>query len=375
MRYSQQRERRSQVSIVFRPARIHPVFHYAIAVVAAAGAFEIELWLRQSALDRDLFVLSYGAVLISAWLGGLGPGFLAIGVSSALTFVLLLSPAYSVSVELDDFLRIGIFIFIALLTSSLVNGERRALARAEEALLTRSNLMAELSHDLKGPLTVIKSTAELLQRQLARSGPASTGFANRLETIERASARIAEQIDELLDAARLDAGQALDLNRAPMDLVALVESLVEEHCDEPSGCTIHVDHAGMSELVGAWDEARVSRVVDNLLSNAIKYSPHGADIAVRLRSEDGWAILEVEDHGIGIARRDLPHVFERFWRGTNAALAASGAGVGLASARDVVELHGGRIAVESAEGAGSTFTVSLPLSAHPPGEAAGSLTA
>src|SRR5579884_1524003 len=110
MRYSQQRERRSQVSIVFRPARIHPVFHYAIAVVAAAGAFEIELWLRQSALDRDLFVLSYGAVLIS----------------------------------------------------SLVNGERRALARAEEALLTRSNLMAELSHDLKGPLTVIKSTAELL---------------------------------------------------------------------------------------------------------------------------------------------------------------------------------------------------------------------
>jgi len=117
------------------------------------------------------------------------------------------------------------------------------------------------------------------------------------------------------------------------------------------------------ELVGAWDQPRVERVVRNLMENAIKYSPNGGEIAVRLTSEerDGpWAVITVRDHGLGIAANDVSKVFSRFHRGSNVGR-IPGTGIGLASVQQIVEQHGGTIAVESAEGVGSTFTVRLPL--------------
>jgi signal transduction histidine kinase len=106
-------------------------------------------------------------------------------------------------------------------------------------------------------------------------------------------------------------------------------------------------------------------VLGNLLDNAIKYSPDGGDIAVTiaLAEADGQrqAVLSVQDHGIGIPAGDLPHVFERFFRGTNVAGRIRGTGIGLAGSRQIVEQHGGTLTVESREGEGSTFTVRLPL--------------
>jgi signal transduction histidine kinase len=118
------------------------------------------------------------------------------------------------------------------------------------------------------------------------------------------------------------------------------------------------------------DAARIERVLANLLSNAVKYSPTGGDIVVRIaREEDAYgprAAIAVQDAGIGIPAADLPHIFERFRRAANVTGHFQGTGIGLASARQIVELHGGAITAHSVEGNGSTVIVHLPLHASPP---------
>ena len=170
-------------------------------------------------------------------------------------------------------------------------------------------------------------------------------------------------IDELVDVTRRQMGGGLELHRAPVDLAALVQGSVEAHCDA-SGRPIHLEVA-VSELHADVDAARVGRVVGNLLSNALKYSPAESAIWVRLAPEDGAAgpeaVLVVRDEGIGIPAADLAHIFDRFARAGNVVGRIQGTGIGLASARGIVEQHGGTIAVESTEGVGSTFTVRLPL--------------
>jgi signal transduction histidine kinase len=122
---------------------------------------------------------------------------------------------------------------------------------------------------------------------------------------------------------------------------------------------------GTPALVGVWDGERVERVLANLLSNATKYSPDGGVVRVVLarRTDVGgaWAVVRVEDHGVGIPAHDLPRVFERFHRGANVEGRIRGVGIGLAGAKQIVEQHGGTIALTSEEGLGTTVTVALPL--------------
>jgi signal transduction histidine kinase len=123
--------------------------------------------------------------------------------------------------------------------------------------------------------------------------------------------------------------------------------------------------AAVPELVARIDADRIERVLNNLIGNAIKYSPQGGAITVQIaREDDGddhWAVLVVRDSGLGIPAADLPHVFERYYRATNVRGRIQGTGIGLASVRQIAEQHGGSVTVESAEDAGSTFTVRLPL--------------
>ena len=118
-------------------------------------------------------------------------------------------------------------------------------------------------------------------------------------------------------------------------------------------------------LIGDWDARRLRRLLANLLDNAIKYSPDGGPIAIRIaRASDPqgeWAALTVRDRGIGIPADDLPRLFERFHRGSNVTGRIAGTGVGLASVRQIVESHGGEVAVSSNEGEGTTLEVRLPL--------------
>ena len=122
-------------------------------------------------------------------------------------------------------------------------------------------------------------------------------------------------------------------------------------------------------MVGWWDTVRLERVLGNLLSNAVKYSPEGGIITVKVTKEgDQWAVLSVEDQGVGIPADDLPHIFDRFHRAANIAGQIKGSGLGLASAHQIIKQHGGTITATSQQGKGATFTVRLPL--NPPDEGA-----
>jgi signal transduction histidine kinase len=183
-------------------------------------------------------------------------------------------------------------------------------------------------------------------------------------------------VKELVDFARIQEGRPLSLQRQPTDLVALVHRVAGQHAQlvdsGPAGHPIDLQ-SDLPVITGNWDSSRLERVVANLLSNAIKYSPSGSSIEIRIGTEEGpegdlWAALSVQDHGVGIPSADLPHIFDWFRRATNVSKHFSGAGIGLASSRSIVEQHGGTITVESLESEGTTFIVKLPL--NPPRETA-----
>jgi signal transduction histidine kinase len=240
--------------------------------------------------------------------------------------------------------------------------ERTARLAAEAAVKARDEVVATVSHDLSNPLTAIKATVQLLRRRVQRgiaSEPAQLD--ERFAALEGAVADMERLIRDLLDAAQLQAGRPLDLRRQPADLVALAGECVaayEKLSDRHRVCVL----ADAPTAQGYWDVARVQRVVANLIGNAIKYSPAGGEVIVSVEVDGDAAVLTVRDEGLGIPAADLPHIFERFHRGSNVER-ISGTGIGLAGAKDIVEQHGGRIAVTSIEGRGTTVAVRLPLSA------------
>ncbi len=227
----------------------------------------------------------------------------------------------------------------------------------------RDALLATVTHDLKNPLTAIQGLAELTEAQAARKGtPSSEQVVTRQAGIVTAATQMTGLLNELLDVMQLQLGQPLALERRPTDLVALVRRVVA-YQREIAAHPIHVD-AAVAAVVCTVDAERMERVIGNLVSNAIKYSPRGADVTVHLTREQGateaWAVLVVQDRGRGIPAEDLPHVFDRFYRAENVG-AVQGTGVGLASVREIVEQHGGTVAVASREGEGTTIAVRLPM--------------
>lgn len=249
--------------------------------------------------------------------------------------------------------------------AALAVDNARLYLEAREAVRVRNEFFSSISHDLKNPLTTVKGMAQLLIRRAQRLGvPDVEQLVLGLSTIEATAARMNSQINELLDLARLQSGQPIGLDRRPLDLVALARQVAAEHQQGTDRHSIAVE-SPLAELFGLWDSGRLERVVSNLVSNAVKYSPRGGEIRVRIAQEViddlPWALLEVSDHGMGIPAADLPFVFDRFRRAENVAGRISGTGIGLASVRQIVELHGGTVAVRSKEGEGTTFTVQLPL--------------
>jgi signal transduction histidine kinase len=241
----------------------------------------------------------------------------------------------------------------------------RLYQEAQAAIEVRDEFLSSASHDLRNPLVSVKGYAQILGVLVAQeASPASKQVAAGLAKIDRAATKMSAMMDELLDVAHVEAGRPLALRRRPTDLVALAHQAVAELGPAAPRHDLRVDAAAVS-LVGLWDAGRLDRVLANLLSNAVKYSPAGGPIRVRLTREagsgDGWAVLVVEDGGLGIPAVDLPHVFERFHRGGNVAGQIRGSGIGLAGVRQIVEQHGGSIGVDSMEGQGATFTVRLPL--------------
>jgi PAS domain S-box-containing protein len=240
----------------------------------------------------------------------------------------------------------------------------RLLGETQAAVRLRDEVLGAVSHDLKGPLSTIKGTAQLVQRRAASGSVTAERLIEAMQRIDGAVVRMTSWIEELLDVAQLEAGRALSLRLSQVDLVELTTQTVADHQQSAPDYEIRVESA-LPRLEGCVDVARIRRVLDNLLSNAVKYSPSDVPIIVRLaRAEDptgAWAILEVEDQGVGVPAADVGHIFQRFHRARNVVGQVRGTGIGLAGARQIVEQHGGRIELRSQEGQGSTFTVRLPL--------------
>jgi len=227
----------------------------------------------------------------------------------------------------------------------------------------RDELLTTVTHDLKNPLTAIQGIAELTGEQAARKGtPSNERIATRQGAIVTAATQMTALLNELLDAMQLQMGQPLALSLHPADLVDLVRRVID-HQREIAERPIRVEADGVAVVCDV-DAERIERVIGNLVSNAIKYSPKGEGVVVRLtrdqETDGAWAVLTVEDRGVGIPAEDLPHVFDRFYRAENTG-DVEGTGIGLASVREVVEQHGGTATIASREGVGTTVTVRLPV--------------
>ncbi|MBX6771274.1 MAG: hybrid sensor histidine kinase/response regulator [Chloroflexi bacterium] len=249
--------------------------------------------------------------------------------------------------------------------AALAIDNAQLLTKALEAARLRDSVLSSVSHDLRNPLMVVKIIAETLAFQIrSRDVPNSAEIIEGLERIDAATVKMTALIDDLLDVAQMQAGGRIRLRRRQTDLVALIQGVIADYRVRAPRHRLRTEFA-VPVLTGWWDAARLERVIGNLLANAIKYSPPSSEVIIRLFSEqdaDGeWATVEVEDHGVGIPAADLPRIFTWFYRGQNVADRTTGSGIGLAGARQIVELHGGTITVQSAEGKGSLFRVRLPL--------------
>lgn len=226
--------------------------------------------------------------------------------------------------------------------------------------------VADVSHELRTPIAALRAFTEL-----QRDGQVDE--ATRREFLDRSSEQISRldwMSTNLLDLSRIDAGIfPLDIRHG--DLRDPIRSVVEAHAElaEQRGVSLmsEVPHA---PVMLPFDRERIVQLLTNLVGNGLKFTPRGGQVRVLLSDVPEGAVLEVRDSGPGILAAELPHVFERFFRGTNVGEArASGSGLGLAIARSIVEMHGGQIEVASAIGEGSAFTVRLPrVAAVPQGQ-------
>jgi signal transduction histidine kinase len=236
-----------------------------------------------------------------------------------------------------------------------------ATAELCDQITSRDEFMAAVTHDLKSPLTFIKGMANMRRRRAAITSETEP-LLDALQQIEASAGRMAVQLDELVDASRLQVGRPLELRRGPTDLIALASTAVDEHRHMTDRHVLRISTT-LDELVGNWDAIRLGRVFDNLLDNALKFSPRGGAVQISIGLEGDSAVVAVSDFGEGIPETDLPHVFERFRRGGNVEGRIPGSGIGLAGVQAIVELHHGSIAVQSEVGQGTTFTIRLPIDA------------
>ncbi|HET7444619.1 MAG TPA: PAS domain S-box protein [Solirubrobacterales bacterium] len=238
-----------------------------------------------------------------------------------------------------------------------ITEERQARLAAAELERAKSEFLGSISHELRTPLTSILGYATLLRADAG--GPPGPQF-DHIEVIERNATRQLRLVEDLLNIARISAGE-FELRRQPLDLAQLVHDEVEALQPDATAAGLTLDVSTNGPLAVMGDADRLTQVVANLVSNSIKFTPAGGQIKVGLRVANREALVRVEDSGPGFDADELPHLFERLYRGIDVRdRQISGAGLGLAISRSIVEAHSGRIEARDSELGGACFEVALP---------------
>ncbi|MCD8048264.1 MAG: cell wall metabolism sensor histidine kinase WalK [Clostridia bacterium] len=222
----------------------------------------------------------------------------------------------------------------------------------------RREFVANVSHELRTPITTIKSYAETILDMSEEDTPEK----NFVAVIESEANRMARIVTDLLTLSRLDNG-ASRIEKRVFDLAEMTKGVAEKLALDAKNHGLEISFTrgeGAGEFFG--DSERLEQVVTNIVSNAIKYTPEGGKISVMYKSLNARVYIVVSDNGIGIPERDLPRIFERFYRVDKARSRESGGtGLGLAIAKEFVEMHGGEIDIKSEENKGTIVTIALPM--------------
>lgn len=243
--------------------------------------------------------------------------------------------------------------------AQLLAQEQSARTAAEAANSAKDEFLSMLSHELRNPLNSLLGWSQLLRRPNVEPAKLTKG----LEAIERSAKAQSKLIEDLLDISRITSGK-LRLNAHPIRIKSIIEAAIEVVQVSADAKQIQIESnldPTAQKILG--DLERLQQVLWNLLSNAIKFTPVGGRVTVTLSYTDALAQIQVSDTGIGISAEFLPHVFERFRQADGSQTrSTTGLGLGLTIVRNLIELHGGTIEVESCgQGQGSAFTVRLPL--------------
>jgi two-component system sensor histidine kinase VicK len=241
-------------------------------------------------------------------------------------------------------------------TDDVVRALEAMAVRMQDLVQQQKDFIANASHQLRTPLTTIKLRVEALVGGARNDEAVASRF---LTEIEGEVDRLSHLVDELLTLSRVEAGiETLKMERVNLGLV-LGQTVVAFHPRaEAAGVTLTLDTAPGLPAARA-SASHVRQVMDNLLDNALKHTPAGGLVTVSCRLVNGLLAVLVTDTGQGIPAQDLPHVFDRFYRGRSTSRAA-GSGLGLAIVRSIIEAHRGEVTLESQEGKGTSVRFTLP---------------
>jgi signal transduction histidine kinase len=244
----------------------------------------------------------------------------------------------------------SIILFIAAWISYLFAGY--TLRPVQRSLIVQKNFSENASHELRTPLAVIKSDAEVLLRN---QNPTGEDVKGALQSIIEEIDRMTAMTNDLLVLARSE-HQEVSFQKS-IDIVATVTGMVKKMSSlaQKGGVTIACT-IGKTSCIIYGDESALERVLLNLLQNAITHTPENGSVTVSLKKETRCVVIVVKDTGSGINAKDLPHVFERFYKGEN----SHGTGLGLPIVKEILESHGGRISIKSSVGVGTEVLIRLP---------------
>lgn len=298
-------------------------------------------------------VVFYPCFFLATYLGGVWAG-LATTFSCLIYAAIVLRPHFYLS-PIEDFatnVRAGIFLFTCVLFLFMIRTLQQELSRSKKALALRDEFIDLASHELKNPLTALKLNLES-SKLMMKSSPPSEFDPKFLHASVRQLNRLENLVASMMDTTLFESGQ-VTLIHERCDFVEIIRDVLSNTRYQD------VIFSGQEKnVIGFWDKVRVEQIISNLLDNAIKYGA-GRPVSIALLKFQNQIEFTVFDSGNGISLRDQKDIFEKFKR-IKSNNKVEGLGLGLYLTKKLVELHNGRILVKSAEGMGSSFTITLPI--------------